>query len=107
LRVVADAGSVEADLFHGFAVRRSPSVSRSAKITQPFRNAGLEIVSASGNLARRAVRREPAYPGLRELVRLFYASVSNGSQSPISFSETLDVARARDVIMERMRALAG
>ena len=105
LRVVADAGSVEVNLFHGFAVRRSPSVSRSAKITQPFRNAGLELVSASGNLARRAVRREPAYPGLRELVRLFYASVANGSEHPIPVSETIDVARARDAITARMRAL--
>jgi hypothetical protein len=104
LRVVADAGSVEVNLFHGFAVRRSPTVSRSAKIAQPFRNAGLELVSASGNLVRRAIRREPAYPGLRELVRQFYASVSTGSQNPILANETIDVARARDVITARMRA---
>ena len=64
LRVLGSTGSATADLFHGFAVRREGVVSRRTKLTQPFVVAGRTFGSASVNLARRALRRELAYPGL-------------------------------------------
>jgi predicted dehydrogenase len=106
LRAVADGGSATADLFHGYAVRHGPAVSRRAKLTHPFMASGRNFGGASVNLLRRVVRREPAYPGLRELVRSFYAAVSSGSAAPITSESVNDVALARDRLIARMRRLA-
>lgn len=103
LRVVADGGSVVADLFHGYAVRQSPTVSRRAKITAPFVNSGKAFGGASINLVRRVMRRELAYPGLRELVRAFYATISSGGTPPIEPDAIVDVATTRDRILTRLR----
>lgn len=103
LRVVADGGSIVADLFHGYAVRHSGTVSRRAKITAPFVRSGMALGSASINLARRVIRREPAYPGLRDLVRAFYATITSGGAPPIEPDAIVDVATTRDRILGRPR----
>lgn len=107
LRVVADGGSVTADLFHGYAVRQSPTVSRRAKITAPFVSSGKAFGGASVNLMRRMMRREPAYPGLRELVRAFYATIASGGAPPIEPEAIVDVATTRDRLLTRLRATSG
>ena len=102
LRVLGSAGSATADLFHGFAVRHSGAVSRRTKMTQPFIVAGKTFGSASINLVRRAVRRELAYPGLRELVRQFYSATRGERATPLSPASIADVACARDRILASM-----
>jgi len=102
LRVLGSAGSATADLFHGFAVRRDGVVSRRAKMTQPFIVAAQTVGSASANLARRAMRREVAYPGLSELVRQFYSAVRGERPSPLVPANIADVACARDQILALM-----
>jgi predicted dehydrogenase len=106
LRVVADGGTASADLFHGYATRSSPAVSRRAKVIYPFAAAGRSLQAASLNLARRAMRHEPAYPGLRRLVRAFYNAVATGAPTPIAPRVILEVARARDLLLERIRELS-
>jgi len=106
LKVVGDRGTVTADLFHGFAVRQDGVVSHAAKIAHPFAESVATFAEASTNLLRRVVTREPAYPGLRELIRRFYAAVRGEGDLPLSSSTTLDVARARDTLLaclERVR----
>ena len=103
VRVTADMGAATADLFHGFAVRHDGAVSRRAKITRPFVDAGSTLAGASVNLARRALAREHAYPGLRELVHRFYSAVATGSPSPIVSSEIADIAATRDELVSAMR----
>jgi len=102
LRVLGSVASATADLFHGFAVRRDGDVSRRTKLTQPFIMAGQMFGSASANLARRAVRRELAYPGLSELVRQFYSAVRGERASPFLPANIADVACARDHILALM-----
>lgn len=102
VRAVADGGSATADLFHGYAVRHGPTVSRRAKVTHPFLVSGRTLRGASVNLVRRAARREPAYPGLRELVRAFYAAVARGEPSPIAPESVMDVAMARDRLVSQL-----
>jgi predicted dehydrogenase len=99
LRLFGQRGSARLDLFHGFAVFEGGVVSRSSKITRPFRTAAQSLVAASSNLLGRAVCREPAYPGLMHLVRQFYLAVEGRARSPIRPEETLDIARTRDVLM--------
>jgi predicted dehydrogenase len=103
LRVLGSTGSATADLFHGFAVRREGVVSRRTKLTQPFVVAGRTFGSASVNLARRALRRELAYPGLNELVQQFYSATRGERPAPLSAASIADVARARDRILASFR----
>ena len=105
LRVVADLGSVRADLFHGYAVRHAPTVSRRAKLAQPFVVSAKNLHGASVNLIRRAARREPAYPGLRALVGAFYDAVGSGARPPIAPAQIVDVAVARDRLLEDIRPI--
>ena len=99
LQVIGEGGTATADLFHGFAVVQPGDVSRGRKIAQPFALGLATVGGASANLARRAARREPAYPGLRELVRSFYDAIAGGAPPPIPTAETLAVARARERIL--------
>ena len=98
LRLIGENGTVHVDLFHGFAVRARGSPTRRGKVAQPFLTGASLIAGAASNLARRAAAREPAYPGLRELVRRFYDAVEQGTPAPISPAETLAVATALDRI---------
>jgi predicted dehydrogenase len=99
LRLLGEHGSARLDLFHGFAVFESEAVSRSAKVRRPFGLAGRSMAAATANLARRVMAREPAYPGLTELVRRFYLAVGGLRPSPILPEETLDIARTRDLLV--------
>lgn len=102
LAILGEAGSVHVDLFHGFAVFEPGGASRGRKIARPFSLAGRTLLTAGSHLARRAVRREPAFPGLRELVSRCYVAVRDSAlPGPIPPSETLAVARARQVILDR------
>jgi predicted dehydrogenase len=105
LRLIGEKGTAHCDLFHGFAVfEGGGGVSRARKIAQPFVESGATLVTGAANLASRAVRRESAYPGLRELVRRFYDAVVGRGPAPISADETLAVAEARDALVALMRA---
>ena len=103
LSVTGEVGSIHADLFHGFAFVEQRNVSRVGKIVRPFDVAAGTVRAAAINLARRAARREQAFPGLRELVGRFYDAVGSGAAPPISFAETLDVAAERDTIIRALR----
>jgi predicted dehydrogenase len=96
VRLVGERGTMHIDLFHGFATFEPPAVSRSRKITRPFRVGAATLAGAGANLARRILAREPAYPGLRDLVAAFYGAIAAAAPSPITFEETMDVAEATD-----------
>lgn len=103
LRVIGARGTAHADLFHGFAVIEAGDVSRTRKIFHPFTLAGATLARASGNLVRRALSGESAYPGLRELIGVFHAAVRGEHPAPIPPARVLDVAIARDAILEQTR----
>ena len=103
MRVIGRAGSIEIDLFHGFATRETGGVSRWRKIARPWSRSLRTLSASTVNLANRAGRREPAYPGLRELVRRFHGAVRGQNQSPISPADTQAVADAREALMGALR----
>jgi predicted dehydrogenase len=103
LQAVMRDRTVDVDLFHGYSVSIRGGTGRAFKLIRPFSVATRTVSAASVNGLRRALEREPAYPGLRELVRRFYAAVASGGPPPISNEETLDVARAGDVIATAAR----
>jgi len=98
LTIRCDGGTVRANLFHGFATIERGVPSRLDKVGRPLLASVQTMGVALTNLAGRAVRGEPAYPGLRELVRRFHLACARSGPSPISVEESLDVARARDNI---------
>lgn len=101
LRAIGEGGTVHIDFFHGYAVvQRGAGVSRARKVAHPFSSGGRRIASAGLNLGYRAARREPAYPGLRELITRFYGAVRTGGPPPIPSGDTLAVAAARDRLLE-------
>ncbi len=101
-RLIAEDGTVHLDLFHGFAVVERGGVSRRRKLTRPFAVSSRTFGAATVNLARRAARSEPAYPGLRALVERFHRAVRDGGASPISPHAALEVARGRDHLLSAL-----
>jgi predicted dehydrogenase len=99
LEVMGSAGTANADLFHGFATVDRGRVGRATKLTGPFTRSTRTLAGAGANLAARTIAWEPAYPGLRELVRRTYAAIANDDEPPISAAETVAVAVARDRIL--------
>ncbi len=104
--LTGENGTLVIDFFHGFFIRQSGAVSRARKIVQPFHYALTLFGTAGINLARRAARREPAYPGLRELIRRMYAATTGTQPAPISRAEAMAVALAVDSIAEALEATA-
>lgn len=98
--VTADEGSLKIDHFHDFVVSLPGQVSKSRKTFAPFVRSALEFATAAANLLGRAARREFAYPGLTFLAGEFYRAVREpGSTPPITASQSIDVAFARDTII--------
>jgi predicted dehydrogenase len=98
--VIGSRATGRADLFHGHAVIEPGGTSRAWKVARPFAVAGVGLAGAAGNLLGRAARRQPAYPGLRELIAAFHAAAAMDGENPIPPEETMEVARA----MERISA---
>jgi predicted dehydrogenase len=96
LTIRCDGGTIRANLYHGYGSLERGHVSRLDKLARPFAGAALVLGAASSNLARRALRAEAAYPGLRELVTRFYRATMGACEPPISAAESIDVSRARD-----------
>jgi predicted dehydrogenase len=94
-------GSILLDFFHGFAVRHNGGASRLHKIARPLTSSMKVFGTASVNLLSRGWRGEVAYPGLRNLVRAFYAAVRGESPVPIATEDAIAVAVARDIISKR------
>jgi predicted dehydrogenase len=94
-------GAILLDFFHGFAVRYRGRATRLHKIARPLTSAIKVFGTASVNLLSRGLRGEAAYPGLRNLVRAFYAAVRGESPMPIPIEDVMAVAIARDIISQR------
>ena len=105
-QIVGTEGMIELNLFHGYAVFHPGAVSRARKVAAPFGQALRGLAAASLNLSRRAVRREPAYPGLRPLVRAFYGAVRTGGPAPLAPELVLAAAAERDRLVERAELLS-
>ena len=94
-----ELGTWHVDFFHGYSFFEPGSTSRAAKILRPFQRSARTLLAASANLARRALERESAYPGLRVLVAAFYRAVREGGPAPIEPRAVLELARVRDRLL--------
>lgn len=101
--IVGTNGTIHLDLFHGYAFREPGQVSRARKMIHPFDHSARQFSAASLNLAGRALRQEPAYPGLRRLIGSFYEAIRGEGAPPISREAAVAVARGRDKLMKSQR----
>ena len=99
LEVVGTRASATADLFHGFAVFDRGSVSGWGKATRPLAAGARLLGTAGANGVGRLLRREFAYPGLRELVDEFYAGLEDARGAPLTEAELI----AATTLVERAR----
>jgi len=97
--IAGTQGTFTIDLFHGFSYFLPGRFSRLKKILLPFEQSSRKFEAASANLLKRAVRREPAYPGLRRLLGACYRAIETRAAPPISPETTLMVAQVRDEIL--------
>jgi predicted dehydrogenase len=103
LVVAGELGTATVDLFHGFGAVDRASLGRTSKLLRPFRVSTATFFEAGANLVRRSLRREPAYPGLVELLRATYEAVRSGAPPPIHPDEAVDAA----ALTERLRKARG
>lgn len=100
LSVIGTGGTFEADLFHDYVTWQKGAASRTTKMTRPFTRSTGHFFSAAGNMLARAIRKEPAYPGLHALVSQFYDACEHKTPGPISDADIMDVARFRDGFLQ-------
>jgi len=98
LRVTGTRGTLQADLFHGFATFERAHASRAYKIARPFATSARQLGRATSNLGRRVLARESAFPGLRDLVRVVYAEIRGEGPPALPAEHVRQVALAREVI---------
>lgn len=92
LLVVGSALSARLDLTHGLCVWETGGTSSAATAAAPFRRSAAGLSMAALNLAGRAMRREPAYPGLRALIGAAYRAVRQGGPPPVPPEEIVEAA---------------
>ena len=100
-QITGSSGTIYLDLFHDFAFIEIGKVSKRQKILRPFDSSARNFSAAFFNLIRRAARFETAYPGLQNLINLFYAAIRDKAESPISPVQSINVAQIRDYLMRR------
>lgn len=102
MKIFHRQGAIHINLFHGFAVFESSTVSRLRKITSPFIFSVNIFLAASYNLLGRLLNREPAYPGLKLLIRKCYESIGNAGTEPISSDNFIGITRMCEGFKQKM-----
>ena len=102
MKIYHRQGAIHVNLFHGFAVLESSAVSRSRKITAPFIFSAKTFYAASCNLLRRLLNREPAYPGLKMLIKKYYESIEKAESEPISSAHYIAITRMCEGFKRKM-----
>jgi predicted dehydrogenase len=102
-RVIGTGGTATIDLYHGFSVVEEGTVSRARKAARPFISSAATFAAAAANGISRALSAETGFPGLRNLVGVFYDAVEKKAAAPISPGEIVDIAMARDSVIALSR----
>lgn len=106
LRVVGTNGAVEADFILGDIVKSlGPGASGPAVVVKPFSQSMQKFWGSLGGLGRLLFRRQKSYPGLGELLDLFYGSVRAHTAPPISRKTIMHTVQICEQISQRLFAI--
>lgn len=92
MTIIGTSGTAHLNLFHGYGFFEFGRGNRTTKFLQPFTHATSQFAWAGLNLLIRAWRREPAFPGLAELIAVFYRSILENGYPPVEPREILEAA---------------
>ena len=105
LRVMGTNGMVEADFVLGNVISHpGPGASAPAVVLKPFSRAWQMGWGSFKALLKLVFRRQKSYPGLAELLGLFYTSIRERTAPPINAAEVTETVRLCEVISERLYA---
>lgn len=105
LRVVGTNGSVTTDFILGDIVTSfGPGASAPAVVLKPFSQSWQKYWGSFAGLGRLLFRRQKSYPGLGELLGLFYDSIRQTASPPISRTTILNTVRICEQISEQLFA---
>lgn len=108
LRLVGTNGSVFADFVRGTVQSQiGPGTSGIDKLLAPYRQARQLFTGTTGAMARRFLRRQRSYPGLRELFEAFYRAVREDLPSPIPPGNILETVRVCERVAGKIAASRG
>ena len=100
-QIYGAGGTIHIDLFHGYSILEAGKTSKTTKILHPFDFSLRNFPAAAFNLGRRSLKNETAYPGLRRLTAEFYRAVKDKTPPPISPADAINVARIRDILIQK------
>jgi predicted dehydrogenase/nucleoside-diphosphate-sugar epimerase len=105
LRVVGTNGSVNVDFILGDIVKSfGPGASAPAVVVKPFSQSSQKFWGSFGGLMRLMFRRQKSYPGLGELLGMFYEHVRGTGAAPIPRQAIENTVRICEQISERLHA---
>lgn len=105
LRVMGRNGMVEADFVLGNVIRHpGPGASAPAVVLKPFSRAWQIGWGSFKAVLTLMLRRYKSYPGLAELLDVFYRSIREGSKPPINADEITQTVRLCEAISARLHA---
>jgi len=104
LKVVGTNGSVEADFVLGSVVKLlGPGASAPAVVLKPFSQSWQTAWGSFVGLLRLIFGKEKSYPGLAELLRRFYHSISTDTPPPIDRQAILQTVRVCEQIGDELK----
>lgn len=92
MQIVGTEATAHVDFYHGYSLFEAGPASRTFKVLKPLYFGTQLLGQAGSNLIKRAAQQEPAYPGLRQLIREFYGAIAIPGPAPISANEMLAAA---------------
>jgi len=105
LRVMGRNGMVEADFVLGtLIVHPGPGASAPSVVLKPFSRSWQVGWGSFKAVLKLVFRGHKSYPGLAELLHLFYDSIRRQAPPPIGAREILDTVRVCEVVDARLRA---
>jgi len=104
LHIVGVNGSLWVDFVRETVTKfTGPGTSAIDAVLNPYLQAKQLLLNTTKAFASRAFSKQKSYPGLYELVKVFYKSVSNGSTSPLTDASILDTVRVCETITSELK----
>ncbi|MBQ0745355.1 MAG: Gfo/Idh/MocA family oxidoreductase [Marinobacter sp.] len=103
MEIRGDRGTLLLDFFHGYCLHYPGKVSRYRKMIYPFSDAIHQLFIAGINMVSRLYYREPAYPGLKNLLGDFYHCIEDGTEEPVPEGLSISQSQAREAFLDEMK----
>ena len=106
LKIVGSNGCLIADFVRGTAIKfPGPGTSAISAILNPYIHAKQLISKTTLSFAHKALKKQSSYPGLLELIHLFYESIIRKIPPPTSYASIIDTVKCCQEITQALTTL--